>query len=145
MKKSNFGKEVTKLLPLISREFTRRQNSIFIKSSLTVPQMFILEILAHHEPVKMSDLAKKLNLTMSAVTAIVDKMIKLKLVERERPDDDRRVVKVALLNKGKELNQKITKEKCTFINDLFSCLSEKDKDDYLRILKKLYDNLKKEQ
>ena len=93
----------------------------------------------------MNDLAKTLNFTMSAVTAIVDKMIDMKLVKRERSSSDRRVVNVTMLNKGKECLIKIRHARSNCVNELFSTLTQQDKSEYIRILKKVYANLRQRQ
>ena len=107
MKNTNFGAEVARIMPRFLREFGKSQHKdIFSKVSLTVPQILILEFMFDKGPCKMGELARILNFTMSAVTAIIDRMIKLKLVMRERSVEDRRVVNVSLLNKGKETVEK---------------------------------------
>ncbi|MBN3038105.1 MAG: MarR family transcriptional regulator [Candidatus Omnitrophica bacterium] len=142
---SDFSAEVSKILPLISREYAQRQQvNIFSKINLTVAQMFILEYLKECQICKMSQLAKALNLTMSAATANIDKLVSLRLVKREHSTKDRRVVRVTILNKGKEMNRKVTEARCSCLNELFTGLNEQDKDDYLRILRKMYNNLRKE-
>lgn len=142
MNNADFGREVSKTLPLIQREFVKRQMTIFSKGFLTVPQVVILDLLAERGPCKMSELAKTLDFTMSAVTAIVDKMLKLKLVKRERSSKDRRVVKVVMLNKGKETAGRLTEERRDIANNLFSALTKEEKGEYLKLLRKVYDNLR---
>lgn len=148
MKKDNnhFGEEMAKLLPLIMREYARSQHAnIFSKISLTVPQILILEYLSEKRNCRMKDLAKTLNLTMSAVTAIVDKMIAFKLVRRERSDEDRRVVNVIMLERGREMLRKVSEAKCKCANELLAPLNQEDKKIYLKILKKVYSGLRQRQ
>ncbi len=141
---ADFSTKVARILPLITKEFAVSQHAyVFSKIPLTMSQIFILEFLAEQEICKMNGLAKTLNLSMSAVTSIIDKMITLKLVKRERSSADRRVVNVIMLNKGKEMLVKIGEANCRCVNELFSTLTQKDKDEYLRILRKLYDSLRK--
>lgn len=141
-KNVDFGTEVSKIHPLIMRELTKRQMSIFSKGFLTIPQVVVLDLLAERGPCKMSELAKALGLTMSAVTVIVDKMIEFKLVKRERSTKDRRVVKVIMLNKGMKIARRARKERIHIVNDFLSPLTEKEKNEYLRLLKKVYGHLK---
>lgn len=140
----NFGTEVAKLLPVILREFTKRQKDTFSQgflAVLTVPQIVVLEFLYEKGPCQMNELARALNFTMSAGTAIVDKMIKLNLVKRERSSEDRRVVTVMILDKGKEAVKRVREARRNCINKMFSGLTEKDRAEYLRILTKIYHNL----
>ena len=141
MGKTDFGAEVAKILPLIMREFTKRPKSIFSELSLTIPQIVVLEFLTDQAPRKMNELATALSFTMSAVTVIVDKMIKLKLIKRERSSEDRRVVNVILLNKGREMARRIKDARRNLVNELFSTVTVEDRQQYLRILRKVYKNL----
>lgn len=54
-------------------------------------------------PLKMSDVAKKLNVTLPTVTQIVDKLVSIELLERVRDEEDRRLVMVSITEKGKVL------------------------------------------
>lgn len=145
MKMGDFGTEMGKLLPLIIREFSRTQKDVFAKGLLTVPQIVILEYLDEKGTCKMNELAKVLDFTMSAATAIIDKMLKAKLVKRERCIKDRRVVNVSLLNKGKEFAKRVQEGRRDLTNELFSVLSEEEKSQYLQLLKKVSDNLMQRQ
>ncbi|MFC1631479.1 MarR family winged helix-turn-helix transcriptional regulator [Candidatus Omnitrophota bacterium] len=139
----DFGAEVAQVLPLILREFTRTQKNIFSKGELNMPQVVVLELLAENGPRQMNELAKVLHLTMSAATAIVDKMTALKLVKRERSSADRRVVNVTILNKGRQDIDRVRQARRDCVNELFSILSEGDKQEYLRILRTVALGLRK--
>ena len=139
----DFGSEVSKMLPLILREVTRRQRTVFSKGNLALPHVVILDLLRELGPCKMGDLAKTLHLTMSAVTAIIDRMIKLKLVRRERSSEDRRIVRVTLLKKGAETARKVYEERRKTANDVFSVLTKSERREYLKLLGKVYDSLRK--
>ena len=131
-----FAEEISRIHPLIMREFARSQKNILSKGLLTIPQVIILDFLIEKGPAQMNQLARILNFTMSAVTVIVDKMVGLKLVKRERSSEDRRVVNVTILNKGKEVARQVRKAREDCANNLFSCLTQKDKTEYIGILKK---------
>ena len=141
----DFGQEVSKKMPLIAREFIRRLRKTFSQGALTVPQLVILDFLRERSSAQMSELAKALGFSMSAVTAIVDKMIEHKLVKRERPQEDRRVVRITLLNKGKKMIERINEGRRNIVNDLFSVLTEAEKNEYIRIIRKIVDSLEKRQ
>lgn len=145
VKNADFGTKIAEILPLIMREFTKGQKNIFSKGFLTIPQVVILDFLIERGTCQMNELAKVLNFTRSAVTAIVDKMIALGLVQRERSSEDRRVVKVIILNKGKQAAREVKVARQDCANNLFSVLSKKDKAEYLRILREVYDNIRQRQ
>ena len=141
MEKLNFGEEMTRILPRLLREFTSKQDSILAKGKIAIPHVVILDVLKEKESSTMGELAKILNLTMSAVTVIIDKMIELGFVKRERSKEDRRIVNVMLAKKGKELAEEVNKERRNMANDIFSVLTGKEKEEYLRLISKVYESL----
>lgn len=143
--KIDFGTEVSKILPLILREVTRKQMTVLSKGRVTLPQVVILDILRQMGSAKMSDMACALSLSMSAVTAIVDKMIKMGFVKRQRSTKDRRVVYVSLLKKGKETASLVNEERISTAEDIFSVLTESEKAEYVRLLRKVYNGLSERQ
>jgi DNA-binding MarR family transcriptional regulator len=140
---TDFGGDVAKIMPLLLRELARRQRGFFAKVALTVPQIVIIEFLAARGACKMKELARVLNFTMSAVTAIVDKMVTARLVKRERSSEDRRVVNVSLLHKGRQLTAEVMQLRRKAFNEMFSTLNAAEKNEYIRILNKVYQGLQK--
>ena len=141
MGKLNFGEEMAKVLPRMLREFARKQDSILAKGKIAIAHVVILDVLKEKESSTMGELAKILNLTMSAVTVIIDKMIELTLVKRERSKEDRRIVNVTLAKTGKDLMKKINEERESMTNEIFSVLTDKEKEEYLRLIRKVYESL----
>jgi len=80
----NIGEEIAKVHPLILREVAVKQMSVFSKDKITLTQVVVLDLLKEKGSCRMGDIAAALNLTMSAVTGIIDKMIEMGLVKRER-------------------------------------------------------------
>ncbi|MFH1824364.1 MAG: MarR family transcriptional regulator [Candidatus Firestonebacteria bacterium] len=73
-------------------------------AELSLSQMKTLSVfICEDKPLKMSDVAKKLNVTLPTVTQIVDKLVSLELLERVRNEEDRRLVIVSITEKGKRL------------------------------------------
>jgi DNA-binding MarR family transcriptional regulator len=70
---------------------------------LTKPQLRTLMAISRANCVSMSELAKLTGYPTSALTGIIDRMLKKKLVRRVRDDGDRRIVKVVTSPLGEEL------------------------------------------
>ncbi|WP_261305232.1 MarR family winged helix-turn-helix transcriptional regulator [Paenibacillus andongensis] len=88
----------------------------------------------------MAEIAKKIDKDKSTVTALVDKLVRLGYVTKERDTVDTRVVYVALTHKGEELRpvfEAISKE---MLDVFYLDISEKEKEELLRILMKIYNN-----
>ena len=70
--------------------------------SLTVGEFRVLRVLSESGPNPMVELAREQTITQAAVTGIVDRLEKLKLIERVNDEADRRVVMVEITTKGRE-------------------------------------------
>ena len=139
--KFDFGKEMLKIMPRLMREFMKRQEGIFTKGNLTVPDIIVMDALKEKGQCTMGFLAGILNLTTSAATVIVDRMIRKGLAKRERSKEDRRVVRVALMKKGEETINNLNAERRHMANELFSVLNEKERREYLRLIEKVHNGL----
>lgn len=137
----DFGSEMAKIMPVFLREVARSQEGTFTKGDMAVSHIVVLEILKEKGPSTMSELSESMNLTMSAVTGIIDKMIEQGLVKRERPKEDRRVVKVTLLPKGLKHANQINDWRKNVANDLFAVLSEEERREYLKLIKKVCESI----
>jgi len=140
-KKINFGNEISKMQPVMLREMSKRHMLSILSEGLSFTQIAILDFLQEKGACKMSELAEALNLTMGAITGIVDKMIKLKLVTRQRSRKDRRIVRVAFLKKGRNMVRRMNKERTLAINNIFAVFNAAEKREYLRLVTKMYNNL----
>lgn len=70
-------------------------------SDISNNDMHVIEAIGlDQEGSRMSDVAKKLNITVGALTTSMNALVKKKYVERQRCESDRRVVRVKLTEKG---------------------------------------------
>lgn len=69
-------------------------------SDLTYNDMHVIEAIGRQEPLKMSQIAKKLTVTTGTLTKSVDALEKKGYVRRERSSNDKRVVKIILTERG---------------------------------------------
>ena len=136
-----FSEELIAILPYIHAGLIKSDSGVLIKKKLTFPQMVILDILRLKKECKMSDVAGILGVTKSAVTGMADKLIKEGAIKRERSIKDRRVVRVSLTPKGVKLASQIAEHKLRVIKSLFVDVTEKERMQYLNILRKLKRNI----
>ncbi|MFC1515313.1 MarR family winged helix-turn-helix transcriptional regulator [Thermodesulfobacteriota bacterium] len=74
---------------------------------LTGPQSSVLRSLFHYGPLSSASLSRKLYVTPSNVTGIIDRLERKGLVERVKKEGDRRVALITLTEKGTELSQAV--------------------------------------
>jgi DNA-binding MarR family transcriptional regulator len=70
---------------------------------LSVMQLLCLECLYESDRLSMSDIAENIMVNVSTVTGIVDRLEKKGFLERCRESGDRRVITIALTEKGRNL------------------------------------------
>jgi DNA-binding MarR family transcriptional regulator len=79
-------------------------------SELSLLQAYALTYLFFKGPIKISELCEHMNVSPGAASQMVDRLEKLEMVARVADDEDRRVRKVAVLDKG----EKFVQEKFVF-------------------------------
>ena len=79
-----FSREIIAVAPPMHAMFAKGLPSIIKGGKVTFPQMVILDILRVKGENKMSDMSRVLGVTKSAVTGLVDRLIRTGLVRRER-------------------------------------------------------------
>jgi len=70
------------------------------ETGLSGSQLWAMKVIAEAAPVKPSDLARRMYLHPATVVGLVDRLVKRGLVLRTRSEKDRRIVEIALTEKG---------------------------------------------
>ncbi|MDO4271072.1 MAG: MarR family winged helix-turn-helix transcriptional regulator [Eubacteriales bacterium] len=70
-------------------------------SSISITEIHIIEKIGAMEPIRMSEVAKSIGVTLATLTVACDKLEAKELVRRKRDKNDRRVVNVTLTDKGR--------------------------------------------
>lgn len=127
---------------LISELFTsfREVNQSFYHSmqragqhlGVTPIQLLVLKTLRERPQMSLSELAECLFVGPSTASGIVERMVKAKLVTRERPENDRRSISLRLTPEGEGLWVKIDERRKMMLAPLNE-LGEEDLSDLLRI------------
>lgn len=110
---------------------------------LTVLQLQALIFINKNKAVLMGDIANHFDISLPTATVLSDKLVKAKLIKRNRNKKDRRIVNVSLTEKGKTLLKKAIKQRHQKINKLLSYLSVNDRKKLLSILENLSVNINK--
>ena len=104
---------------------------------LSFPQALLLLELNEAGTISMSELSRRLQVTQGVATRMVDRLLEKDMVERERDKVDRRVVLVTLAPKGKKLAGEMERINKMKIKELFKAVPEKEREDFLKVLKGL--------
>lgn len=100
-------------------------------------ELMILVFVGQNGSVKMSEIAENLQAPLSTLTSIVDKLVANKLLMRFNSEEDRRVVKVALADRGKEAFKVFLGQKQIMAKKVLGRFSEKEQTALVGYLTKL--------
>jgi DNA-binding MarR family transcriptional regulator len=117
----------------------------FNDNGMTAAQGFFLEKLELEGPLKVSQIAEALCYTSGAITALTDKMIAGGYVERERTEEDRRVVYLNITEEGRQMLGTIRARRKANIQKYFGDLPDEDIEHLIRIFKEVLSKVAKEQ
>ncbi|NJD01755.1 MAG: MarR family transcriptional regulator [Ruminiclostridium sp.] len=103
MKDLNQKAEAARLFFDIDKTLRRSMRRCFEDIGITMPQSLVISALFKSSEMKLTDLSKKINLSNSTVSGIIDRLERQQLVVRTRSEEDRRVVYLKVTPKLKEL------------------------------------------
>ena len=101
----------------------------------------ILVVLYTCEKCTMKELAQKIHRTKATLTVLVDKLIALKLIEKEKSSQDNRVTYIRLTPLGESYKGVFEKISCELNNLLFKDFSEEETKTLVTLLEKTRANI----
>ena len=104
---------------------------------LTNSQFGVLEALFHLGPLCQGELAAKLLRSGASTTSVVEGLEKRALVVRQRTEEDKRFVRVALTGKGRRLVEETFPAHAQAVARLFGVLTEAEQEQLRRVCRKL--------
>ena len=108
------------------------ERKISIYCQINLAELKGIKAMGRDEAITCSDFSKRINLSPSRSSRIIDNMVKKKLLLRKTREDDRRSILLYLTKKGWELKENIVEEEKKFEQLLAAQLSNKD----IEIIKK---------
>jgi DNA-binding MarR family transcriptional regulator len=94
-------------------------------------------------PLTMSEISRVLQLTLSAVTAVVDKLQKKDFVRRARSETDRRLVRVELTAAGRKFFNLVESAHLTLTDSMLKILDPTEREVFLGLFSKISAGLNK--
>ncbi len=107
------------------------------KFDLTPPQFYVLATIGYAGELPFGEIGAKMMVTVSNLTGIVDRLEEKKFVMRKRDDNDRRVVRVVLTDKGAKLYKNTIPRFEKSIAEIFSGLARPQQKQLSALLRKL--------
>ena len=85
----------------------------------------------------MTEIARFMHVSTAAMTGIVERIKRCNYVQRVYEPSDRRIIKVRLTYKGRELVKKVNRQRRNMIVDIFAKISQREREQYLNILMRI--------
>jgi len=108
--------------------------SYVVRREVTVAQGHALLALPADGAMSMHELSSAMNLAGSTMTRVVDQLVIKGLAERAPDEEDRRIVRVTLTERGREVRQAVEEEFETLFSQVAGQIEEKDWQPFVRVL-----------
>jgi len=105
MENMNKKKEIAKLFSEVNKIIKRSMRKSFEDVGITIPQSLVIGTLIQFGEMKITELSRKINLSNSTISGIIDRLEKRQLVIRTRSEEDRRIVYVKVTPKFGEVHK----------------------------------------
>jgi len=102
-----------------------------LKINLTSAQIKLLTCFSEKDEFTMTELSRNLGVSMPTMTAMVDRLVKSRMVKRERDGIDRRVVRARLSDAGRGILKKLVKIRRREMGKILLNLSGEEMKDFL--------------
>lgn len=128
------------ILKDLSRRYVLRFEERARAISLTLPQCKVLVRLDRNEGISQARLAELADLDPMTIVRILDHMEAEGLLERKQDPSDRRARRLFLTPRAKPLLDEITRLSSLTREELFAGISRQERDEFLSVLGRIYQN-----
>ncbi|WP_409289663.1 MarR family winged helix-turn-helix transcriptional regulator [Peribacillus sp. SCS-37] len=136
--------DIEKDLRYISAIIKQKGRDILSHYPITLPQFYALQWLLEEGDMTIGDLSNKLFLACSTTTDLVDRMEKNRLVMRVKDTNDRRVVRIHLLEEGKKIIDEVIIKRQQYLQNIFEKFTGQEVELLKTSLSKLHQEMKHE-
>lgn len=112
------------------------------KTNLTAGQPKVLDYLKDFDGATQKDIAKGCHIEPASLSSILSRMEEKEIVERKMLNGNRRNTYVFLTPLGKELQHSVEEAFKELESCAFAGVSEEDKETFMKVFLKVYDNIK---
>lgn len=104
---------------------------------LSYPQVLVLFAVLEKGTTTIGGLSRHLKISQGVISRTVDRLVEKGLLERERDEEDRRVVHVSLSDEGHQFVSRIITYHVDRLGDQFRRISAEERDRFLGMLKEI--------
>jgi MarR family transcriptional regulator, organic hydroperoxide resistance regulator len=136
--------ELEKSLRYVSAILKQKGREILTQYPITPPQFVALQWLLEEGDMTIGELSNKMYLACSTTTDLVDRMEKNHLVARVKDQNDRRVVRIHLLEEGERIIEEVIRKRQQYLLEVLKNFTEEEIAFLDKSLKKLHQEMMKE-
>lgn len=118
------------------KKFQKDLGELFGKE-ITFHEFLFLKHLSDGEPQMVSALSKKMKVTASYATTVVDKLLNKGYINRERSSKDRRIVELTITEKGTALIKKMDDKQTEYMSQQLEVISDSELETLNLLLNKI--------
>ena len=133
------------LMGKLHRSLRRNYDRQLKNFGLTPCQFDVLVSLWGEDGIVLSELGRRVSRDSPTITGVVDRMEKKMLVKRTRDKGDRRVVKVVLTPKGKNMQEQLSTTKKLILEKITNNLSQQEINQLVTLLDKMMKSVEREE
>lgn len=136
--------ELEKRLRQISVAIKKRGRKILTNYPITPSQFIALQWIVDEQDLTIGELAKKIGLAFSTTTDLINRMEANGLVERNKDERDRRIVRIKALDKGKQIIKEVIDERREYLGHILQSFKTEQTVQLTELLTHLYDTMHEE-
>lgn len=129
--------DIEKDLRYIAGIIKQKGREILSNYTITPPQFVALQWLFEEGDMTIGELSNKMYLAFSTTTDLVDRMERNELVKRLKDPNDRRVVRIHLLEEGERIIEEVIQKRQEYLQEVLRNFSEEEvitlKDNLMRL------------
>lgn len=129
--------DIEKDLRYIAGIIKQKGREILSNYTITPPQFVALQWLFEEGDMTIGELSNKMYLAFSTTTDLVDRMERNELVKRVKDPNDRRVVRIHLLQEGERIIEEVIQKRQEYLQEVLRNFSEEEvitlKDNLMRL------------
>ena len=126
------------------KKFLFPEEWLAIDLKLSKTELFALLYLTRKEQTTMSELADTIGVPMSTATGLVDRLVRKSYVQRVRSEEDRRIVMLALTEKGERLVDEFKDIMSRYMSRIMEGLTKEEQQQLMAIALKVFRNLQEQ-
>jgi DNA-binding MarR family transcriptional regulator len=128
---------IERLLRHVAFIIKKRGRDILSDFEITTPQFLALVVLKDKPGITMGELCERLFLACSTATDLIDRMEKNGYLDRNRDPEDRRVIRLSITGKGKDIISQVINARRRYVESILAQLTQEEIDQLERSLEKL--------